>query len=102
MTLKPETNINAILVVDKKQNQVFKSEHLNMSLEEYVSRAIFNESLNDSPKMPNVYNHTLEYVMGGDGITTKGYSYKSSAYKYEDTDKLIFVNVIDSIDEKVG
>jgi len=101
ITLKPEININAILVIDKKENQVFKSEHLNMTLEEYVSRAIFNESLNDAPKMPNVYNYNLQFTMSSKGITTKGYEYTTSAYQYEDNDKLIFVNVIDSVGEKI-
>lgn len=97
VVLKPETHLNAILVIDKKNKETFMSQHLNMTLEEYITRSIIMSVVETAPSLPHLYDMELDFVNSGDGKTSKGYTYKSTAYKHEDDDVLVFVNVIDGL-----
>jgi len=97
VVLKPETKLNAILVVDKKNEETFMSQHLNMTLEEYLTRSMIMSVVENAPSLPKLYNMELDFVMNVGGRTSKGYFYESTAYKHEDDDVLVFVNVIDKI-----
>ena len=101
LVLDKQTKLNAILVVDKKNSEVFSSKDLNMTLEQYITRSIIMSITENAPSIPHLYDMELDLVISTDGKTSKGYHYKSSAYKHENDDILVFVNVIDWVEDLV-
>jgi hypothetical protein len=100
--LNPHTKINAITIVDKINPNVINSQNMNTTIAEFiVGSSIQMISKGKRPSViPNLFDVELDFVMDASGRTSKGYSYKASAYKYEDNNKLIFVNVIERFFQK--
>ena len=101
LVLDKQTRINAILVVDKKNQPVFYSKDMNMSLEEYLERCEMMEFIENSPKIPNILNKKLSFQNDGVSHTSTGVPFHSTMYHYEDNEIIIAVNVIDWIGDLV-
>jgi hypothetical protein len=101
LVLDNQTQLNAILVVDKKNSQTFHSQDINMSLEEYLERCQMMVLVNNTPTIPNILNKKLSFQDEGVSNTSTGVPFHSTMYDYEDDKIIIAVNVIDWIGDLV-
>ena len=100
--LTKDLQMNAIMVVDIKTNNVFHSSDQNMSIANYILLAHFRTLTQGFSELPNILGYELEYVGDGSGITSKGYKYKASGYKMQNANILIFVNIIEGVETEIG
>lgn len=101
LVLDKQTRLNAIFVLDQKNSQLFHSQDINMSLEEYLERCQIMELTKNAPKIPNILNMKLSFVNGGVSHTSIGVPFHSTMYDYHDDEIIIAVNVIDWIGDLV-
>jgi hypothetical protein len=90
LSLTPETKINAILVVDKKENRVCMSTDMDMSLLEWTIQHSMSNKVLEFGELPNFLNMVLKYNCDGSNET-----HKMSGYLYQDKKYTVFVNVFD-------
>ena len=86
LILKEDTRINVISVSDKKNNNMFMSHNLNMTLNEYIGK---------SKQIPNILNTEMKYISSFNGMTSTGNKFKCSLYQHFGQDVDIIVGVID-------
>ena len=91
LILKEDTHINVIGVTDKKNNNVFMSQNLNMTLMEYIELA----EKNHSKQFPDVISKKVSFISSFGGTTSNGGTFTASLYQYNGHDVNIVVGVID-------
>ena len=90
LSLTPETKINAILVVDKKENRVCMSTDMDMTLLDWTIKHSMSDKVLEFGELPNFLNMVLKYNCDGSNET-----HKMSGYLYQDKKYTVFVNVFD-------
>lgn len=101
MKLKPETQINAICIVNKDKSGVILTNDINMSLLEWTLHHSMSD-LNLQTKLPtNLLDVELSLKSKGITHTSTGVPFHSTYYHYEDENIIIAVNVIDWIGDLV-
>jgi hypothetical protein len=90
LSLTPETKINAILVVDKKENRVCVSTDMDMTLLNWIFKHSMSDKALEFGELPNLLNMVFKYNCDGSNET-----HKMSGYLYQDKKYTVFVNVFD-------
>jgi hypothetical protein len=90
LSLTPETKINAITVINKKNAHVAMSMDMNMTLLEWTMRYSMSDESLSFGRLPNLLTMKYKYVC--DGSNGK---HKMSAFLHDNSDYRVFLNVFD-------
>jgi hypothetical protein len=90
LSLKPNTKINAITVINKKNPNVAMSKDMNITLLEWMMRYSMTDEAIAFGSLPNLLTMKYKYIC--DGSNGK---HKMSAFLHDDPDYRVILNVFD-------